>query len=93
VAGRASLSLHCPGERALLIQESYGGTQTANRYLGLARDVPIRVYTLPWAPKHDWTSFVVSSEADQTTCRWDGEGVRFERICPVQDDGQGSCME
>ena len=48
------------------IQESYGGTRAANRYPSLARDVPIHVYTLPWAPKHDWTSFMVSGEEDQT---------------------------
>jgi cation diffusion facilitator CzcD-associated flavoprotein CzcO len=34
----------------------------ANRYPGLTCDVPIHIYTLPWAPKHDWTSFMASGE-------------------------------
>lgn len=32
----------------------------ANTYPGLTCDVPIHIYTLPWAPKHDWTSFMAS---------------------------------
>ncbi len=32
----------------------------ANKYPGLTCDVPIHIYTLPWAPKNDWTSFMAS---------------------------------
>lgn len=37
-----------------------GGTWEANQYPGLYCDVPIHVYTLPWAPKHDWNTFMAS---------------------------------
>jgi len=43
-------------------QKSVGGTWLANQYPGLTCDVPVHVYTLPWAPKHDWTSFMASGE-------------------------------
>ncbi|KAL2014882.1 hypothetical protein VTN00DRAFT_2407 [Thermoascus crustaceus] len=39
-------------------QDDVGGTWLANRYPGLTCDVPIHIYTLPWCPKHDWSSFM-----------------------------------
>jgi cation diffusion facilitator CzcD-associated flavoprotein CzcO len=41
-------------------QHDVGGTWLANKYPGLTCDVPIHIYTLPWAPKHDWTRFMAS---------------------------------
>jgi cation diffusion facilitator CzcD-associated flavoprotein CzcO len=41
-------------------QYDVGGTWLANKYPGLTCDVPIHIYTLPWAPKHDWTRFMAS---------------------------------
>jgi len=35
-----------------------GGTWLVNKYPGLTCDVPIHIYSLPWAPKHDWTRFM-----------------------------------
>jgi hypothetical protein len=49
-------------DRILPIQEPYGGTWVANRYPGLTCDVPTHIYTLPWTPKYDWTSFMASGE-------------------------------
>lgn len=39
-------------------KEDVGGTWLVNKYPGLTCDVPIHIYTLPWAPKHDWTKYV-----------------------------------
>ncbi|KAK5114047.1 hypothetical protein LTR85_010353 [Meristemomyces frigidus] len=36
-----------------------GGTWLVNKYPGLTCDVPIHIYTLPWAPKHDWSRYMV----------------------------------
>jgi cation diffusion facilitator CzcD-associated flavoprotein CzcO len=33
-----------------------------NKYPGLTCDVPIHIYTLPWAPKHDWTRYMASGD-------------------------------
>ena len=32
----------------------------ANNYPGLTCDVPIHIYSLPWAPKSDWERFMAS---------------------------------
>ena len=41
-------------------QNDVGGTWLVNKYPGLTCDVPIHIYTLPWAPKHDWTTYMAS---------------------------------
>ena len=41
-------------------QYDVGGTWLVNKYPGLTCDVPIHIYTLPWAPKHDWTTYMAS---------------------------------
>ena len=41
-------------------QYDVGGTWLVNKYPGLTCDVPIHIYTLPWAPKHDWTRYMAS---------------------------------
>lgn len=43
-------------------QHDVGGTWLANKYPGLTCDVPIHIYTLPWAPKHDWTTYMASGQ-------------------------------
>ena len=43
-------------------QNDVGGTWLVNKYPGLTCDVPIHIYMLPWAPKHDWTKFMVGGE-------------------------------
>lgn len=37
-----------------------GGTWLVNKYPGLTCDVPIHIYTLPWAPKHDWSQYMAT---------------------------------
>jgi len=39
-------------------QHDVGGTWLVNKYPGLTCDIPIHLYTLPWAPKHDWTTYM-----------------------------------
>ncbi|TKA66180.1 hypothetical protein B0A49_08346, partial [Cryomyces minteri] len=41
-------------------QNDVGGTWLVNKYPGLTCDVPIHIYNLPWAPKHDWNRYMAS---------------------------------
>ena len=43
-------------------QHDVGGTWLVNKYPGLTCDVPIHVYTLAWAPKHDWSRYMASGQ-------------------------------
>ncbi|KAF7196040.1 FAD-binding monooxygenase aflW [Pseudocercospora fuligena] len=57
-------------------QHDVGGTWLANSYPGLTCDVPVHNYTLPWAPKHDWTRFMAGREEilnyiKEVTCKFE----------------------
>lgn len=51
-----------PWGRTDAVQREMGGTWVANHYPGLTCDVPIHIYTLPWAPKHDWSRYMASGD-------------------------------
>ncbi|CAI7593882.1 unnamed protein product [Penicillium viridicatum] len=73
--------------------EDVGGTWLENRYPGVACDVPAHIYTFPFEPNPDWSTFYASGPEDEPSSKWrlkiQQDGEEKEDECNILIDGSG----